>query len=152
MSHLYLESGLDNVRLENGFTLHSTAYGEGLSIADSDGLHRAIGLWLVGRRQPLDGAALRFVRLEMELTQDALAALLGTTEQTLRRWEKARGQALAGPADRLLRLLFSEWLGRAEAVQVLADRLAGHDPVPPAEGRFRHGPGGWREVVEAAVA
>ena len=76
MAHHYIESGLDNIWLENGFTRHATAYGDGMSIHDTDGLLRVIGKWLIGLPTPLNGANLRFLRLEMDLTQKALGAVL----------------------------------------------------------------------------
>src|ERR1700730_18566168 len=103
VAYRYEDSGLYNIYLENGFTIHETPYGQGVSIEDTAGLHKAIGLWLVSLPKPLNGAELRFIRLEMEITQRNLAAFLGTSEQTLRLWEKNRRKALPGPADRLLR-------------------------------------------------
>jgi putative transcriptional regulator len=34
MAYHYTECGLDNVYLENGFTVHKTAYGRGVSISE----------------------------------------------------------------------------------------------------------------------
>jgi DNA-binding transcriptional regulator YiaG len=96
----YQESGLDNVYLENGYHKHKTRYGEGVSIENTEGLHKAIGRWLVSLPKPLDGAELRFLRLEMEATQKHLAEIIGATEQTLRLWEKHRKKSIPGPADR----------------------------------------------------
>ena len=39
----YTGCGLDNIYLANGFERKVTPYGEGVSIADADGLHEAIG-------------------------------------------------------------------------------------------------------------
>ena len=82
MAYHYIDSGLDNIYLENGYTVHKTSYGEGISIQDAEGLHRAIGKRLISQRYPLNGAEFRFLRMEMELTQNALAGLIGSTEQT----------------------------------------------------------------------
>src|ERR1700730_8979774 len=107
----YIESGLDNIFLENGFRVHKTPYGEGVSIENTEGLHKAIGRWLVALPKPLNGAELRFLRLEMEAPHRGLAAILGTKEQTLRLWERSRKKAMPGSADRLLRALYSEYVG-----------------------------------------
>lgn len=40
----YAESGLPNVWLANGYSMHDSAHGRGVSIEDIEGLHRAIGL------------------------------------------------------------------------------------------------------------
>ena len=73
-THHYKESGLDNVYLENGYEAIETPYGTGMAIKDTEGLHKVIGLWLVAQPIPLNGAELRFLRMEMELSQRELAA------------------------------------------------------------------------------
>lgn len=124
MTHHYTESGLDNVYLENGYKSHNTPYGEGISIQDTEGLHKAIGKWLIETPCPLNGAELRFLRLELEMTQRNLAAILGAEEQALRRWEKARTKAIPGPADRLLRGLYSEFSFGDGSLRAIVNRLA----------------------------
>jgi putative transcriptional regulator len=143
MAYHYKDSGLENIYLENGFTIHNTPYGKGVSIEDTEGLHKAIGLWLISLPKPLNGAELRFVRLEMETTQRNLAGILGTTEQTLRLWEKQRRKALPGPADRLLRALYSEYIGGDGSVRRMVDRLAQLDQVTHAEAHLRETDHGW---------
>jgi DNA-binding transcriptional regulator YiaG len=120
----YRESGLDNVYLENGYRTVKTPYGEGVSVTDTEGLHKAIGQGLVSIQKPLNGAELRFLRLEMETTQKDLAAMLGTSEQTLRLWEKSRDKSLPGSADRLLRALYSDYVGGKGTVRRILKRLA----------------------------
>jgi putative transcriptional regulator len=46
----------------------------------------------------------------MELTQRALAGIIGAEEQTLRLWEKNRDKFMPATAERLLRALYSEAL------------------------------------------
>ena len=69
-----------------------------MAIRDTEGLHKAIGLWLVDRPIPLNGAELRFLQIEMELSQRDLAGILGVKEQRLRIWKKGRGNPIPGPA------------------------------------------------------
>ena len=145
MSYHYKECGLDNIYLHNGFSLHKTVYGEGVSIKDTAGLHKAIGRWLVSVPKALNGAELRFLRLEMEITQRNLAGVLGTTEQTLRLWEKNRNKAMPGPADRLLRALYTEYVGGDGSVRQMLDRLAELDEVHTARACFRPTSKGWTE-------
>jgi DNA-binding transcriptional regulator YiaG len=71
-------------------TMCITPYREGISIKDTEGLHKAIGKWLISLPKPLNGAELRFLRLEMDTTQRHRAGIVGATEQTLRLWEKPR--------------------------------------------------------------
>ena len=134
----YTDSGLDNVWLANGYHKHKTAYGEGISIDNTEALHRAIGKWLVSVTTPLNGAELRFIRLELEATQKDLAARLGTTEQTLRLWEKHRDKEINGSTDRLLRALYSEHLGlRRSLWKMLAERLREEAPRESAKACLR---------------
>lgn len=151
MAYHYTESGLDNVWLEGGVTMHDTPHGKGVSIRDTEGLHKAIGQWLISVPKPLNGAELRFIRLEMELTQNKLAAIVGTTEQSLRLWEKQRKKPIPGPADRLLRGLFKEYLNGDGSLRRIVDRLASLDMIERAEVCLRDTGRSW-EVNERLVA
>jgi len=146
--HRYVESGLDNIYLENGYRTHETPYGEGISIQDTEGLNRAIGRWLVSLPRPLTGAELRFLRLEMEATQKDLAGILGTTEQTLRLWEKHKTKSMPGPADRLLRALYLEYAGNDESVRKMLERLARLSRKEhQTKVRFRETSRGWKQLA-----
>jgi putative transcriptional regulator len=151
MAYRYEDSGLDNIYLENGFTIHETPYGQGVSIEDTAGLHKTIGLWLVSLPKPLNGAELRFLRLEMDTTQRRLAAVLGTTEQTLRLWERHRRKAVPGPADRLLRALYSEYVGGGGSVRSVVNRLSQLDQIESAEARLCETDHGWEVVLGGKV-
>lgn len=129
MAYHYTESGLDNVYLVNGYKTHETAYGTGISIQNTDGLHRAIGQWLIDLPKALNGAELRFLRIELDMTQRNLGAVLGTTEQTLRLWEKNRRKAIPGSADRLLRALYAEYTGGDGSIRRMVERLAALNQV-----------------------
>lgn len=127
----YTESGLRGVRLQNGYTVHQTSHGRAVSIIDVEGLHRAIGRTLAHKSRRLAPSEFRFLRKELGLSQRALAALLGGTEQNISLWER-RGRVPA-LADRFIRILYIEHLNgdvkvRA-AVEALAelDRAAGDD-------------------------
>lgn len=144
MAYHYTESGLDTVWLENGYTLHQTPYGDGVSIGDSEGLHKAIGAWLVSLQKPFTGAELRFIRLEMELTQHDLADMLGIEEQAVRRWEKSRDKKFHGAADRLLRAIFTEHLHKTGSVRKMVERLSNLNEIETAEIHFRETADGWK--------
>lgn len=144
MAYHYTDSGLDNIWLENGYTLHQTVYGEGVSIQDTAGLHRAIGAWLIEQPKPLDGAELRFLRREMELTQRNLASILNASEQAVRRWEKARKSAINGSADRLLRAFYSEYVKGDGSVRQVVERLASLDQAEQRDVRFCETDDGWQ--------
>lgn len=63
----------------------------------------------------------------MEQTQRDLAGILGATEQTLRLWEKGRAKPLPGSADRLLRVLYNEFIGGDGEVRRMLLRLVESD-------------------------
>lgn len=102
----YTECGLTNVWLANGFTVRKTNYGEGVSIHDADGLHKAIGRALANKLR-LTGAEIRFLRKEMGMSQRGLGELLGVADQTVALWERNKGR-MPKTADRLLRLIYVE--------------------------------------------
>jgi putative transcriptional regulator len=153
MAYHYTECGLDNVYLENGFTVHKTAYGRGLSIQDTEGLHRVIGEWLISLPKPLNGAELRFMRTELDMTQKDLASILGTTEQTLRLWEKHRTKSIpSGSADRLFRAFYAEYLNGNASVISMTERLAQLGQIRRAIGRLtKSARGGWRMNEQVAA-
>jgi DNA-binding transcriptional regulator YiaG len=143
MVYKYTESGLDNVYLKNGYTIHKTPYGEGVSIQDTEGLHKVIGRWLISQPTPIIGAELRFLRIELDMTQKNLAGILGTTEQTLRLWEKYRNKPIQGSADRLLRALYEEYLNGNSSVRLMVERLADLDQAERTTGCLKKGARGW---------
>ncbi|HXO99430.1 MAG TPA: transcriptional regulator [Luteibacter sp.] len=100
----YLESGLTNIWLRNGYVEEQTPYGKAIAIDDLPGLHQTIALALVEKAGKLEGSEIRFLRTEMELSQPSLATLVGVTAQSIALWEKDKS-GITGPAERLLRLI-----------------------------------------------
>ena len=145
MTYHYKECGLDNVYLANGYHIHKTTYGEGVSIQNTEGLHKAIGRWLVSTPKPLSGAALRFLRLEMEATQRDLAGILGTSEQSLRLWEKHRNKAIPGTADHLLRAVYQDYIGGDGRIRRMLQRLLELDQLQQTQACFQKRNNTWRE-------
>jgi putative transcriptional regulator len=145
MAYHYTESGLDNVWLIDGYTIRKTPYGKGVSIQNTEGLHKAIGKWLIVQPRPLNGAELRFVRTEMELTQRGLAGIIGAEEQTLRLWEKKRNKFMPATAERLLRALYSEALGNNVQIKRMLEKLADLDRVEGGKGCFTK-KNGWKPL------
>lgn len=141
----YVESGLDNVWLANGYTFHETEYGKGVSIEHSEALHRAIALGIVKSAAPLTGAEFRFLRVEMDLSQRRLADMINAEEQAVRRWEKARSKPIKGAAERMIRVLFRMYSGDDCAVKRMIEKLAELDAIaPPAKVVMRETSEGWR--------
>jgi putative transcriptional regulator len=52
-------------------------YGPMIHIENINGLHRAIGLHIVEKLEPMSGREFRFLRKQMGLTQSELSAHLG---------------------------------------------------------------------------
>jgi putative transcriptional regulator len=105
----YAECGLDNIYLVNGFEYVETPRGKSVNIRDIEGLHRAIGSMLVRERKDLNGNEFRFLRHEINMTQQDLAAVLRVDVQSVARWEKGRNKGpIDGPAQNILRLLYEE--------------------------------------------
>jgi putative transcriptional regulator len=147
MGYHYTESGLDYVYLENGYTIHDTPYGKGVSIQNTERLHRALADCLVDLPRPLNGAELRFLRIELEMSQRNLAEILGTTEQTYRRWEKARTKDIDGSADRLLRALYKEYAHGKSSVRQVVERMATLDLLETRPRiQFRETAKGWQST------
>ncbi|EOD4079491.1 helix-turn-helix domain-containing protein [Yersinia enterocolitica] len=103
----YTESGLTTVWLANGYHYDVINGEQFTSIDDVDGLHRLIGKILVNRCKPLVADEIRFIRVEMNMSQKVLATLLGVDIQTIARWEKGQ-TSLPRTADVALRALYAE--------------------------------------------
>jgi len=106
----YRMSGLDGIYLADGFNVVTTHRGAGVVFHDIEGLHRAIGRYLVSERPRLAGKEVRFLRKDMNLTQAELGRLLGVTSQQIARWEKGQS-GIPTAADAMLRLLYAERVG-----------------------------------------
>lgn len=150
--YVYRMSGLDDVVLLNGFTRHQTEYGAGVSIDHIDELHDAIALHIITTKKALAPKDFRFLRSELQMTQDELGDLIGVDGQTIARYEKG-ATAISGPADRLIRLMFvvkllpeGQLKGLIAEVEsaIKQDELDQHEPAC-----FRENHGKWEEVCYA---
>jgi len=105
----YKGTGLDNVYLTNGY--REIKYGDetAVSVMDVDGLHKAIATHLICQADKLNGKEIRFLRNEIDMSQGALADLLGVKVQTFANWEKEIHK-IQGSAERLMRVYVNECL------------------------------------------
>lgn len=139
----YTACGLDNVYLLNGYRTQPSPYGKTVAIGKLDELHMAIGSILIRERKTLNGNEVRFLRHELKLSQNRLAALLGVDEQTVARWEK-RQAGVSGPADKMIRLLYAEAAdGKTEIARTLG-QLAELDEGRDRDYCFEEAGAGWR--------
>jgi len=145
----YTELGLPNVWLVNGYTVHDTPYGKGVSITDLEGLHRVIGQLLLSKPR-LTGAEIRFLRKELGCSQRGLAEIIGTSEQTVSLWERDRGQ-MPPASDRILRLFYAEHVsGNVQVRKFMEQRAEAERERQPRARRLTLEKGRtWREAVTA---
>lgn len=118
----YMDSGLDNIWLLDGFERHETPYGPATSIRDIDALHQAIGMSIV-KSEKMTGQEFRFLRVELDLSQRALAGLLKATEQQVHRWENGK-TSISGPAQVALSGYYVETQHPESSLKELMDQLS----------------------------
>ena len=99
----YTESGLLNVYLRNGYEEIDTPYGKAVHISNIDGLHKIIADMLI--EQPfLSGREFKFLRTEMDMTQNELGQYLGVSAQRIGQIE---GQSrVPARADGMIRAVY----------------------------------------------
>lgn len=117
----YDDCGLRNIWLKNGYRYEAIkGHGKCLEITDINGLHRTIAHHLVNYRQRLSGAEIRFLRVEMGMSQNRLADCLGVDEQTISLWERSKRRPTVA-AERMLRLLYLEHAdGKTKVAKMIA--------------------------------
>ena len=119
---LYEECGLDNIYLLNGFSKEVVDGEEYISIADVDGLHEAIGLYIVLRRKAPSGKEIRFLREELDKSQAELGEILGVSSQSVARWEKGQSEP-PGPAILALRMIYILSIAPSEERHRIMDEI-----------------------------
>lgn len=123
----YTGCGLDDIWLVSGYEVETVDGEPTISIRNLDGLLVAIGRSLAKRKKLLSGKEIRFLRLQMDLSQSKLARLVGCDAQQIARYEKGQNK-MHGAVDRLLRMLYREHLKDPIRVQEFleaVDRLDG---------------------------
>ena len=144
----YRECGLENIHLLNGYVVEESAYGEVVTIHNIDGLHRAIGTYLVREKKELTGAEIRFLRRELSMSQKALGAVLNKSDQTVARWEK-NTHKIDGAADRLLRVLYQLQAVGSRKIRSLLQRLSELENQIDEAVSFEDTDEGWQLRVAA---
>ena len=141
----YTACGLDNIYLLDGFHRVETGRGRVVRIEDEQGLQRAIGAFLIRQKRSLTGHELRFLRIQLGLSQPKLGDLLGESEQSVARREKGKGKRAARPTlqEKVLRFMFEERLGGNEPLEDFLKALADLDEQQNAEVELRSKEGEW---------
>jgi putative transcriptional regulator len=142
--------GLPNVYLLNGVAVENDPdYGKLITITNVSGLHTAICLSLLWKSGALNGDELRFLRKQMQMTQETLAERFRVNVQTVANYEKGKTD-VAGSADRLARLLYVVHIlpedHEPELFNQIARAIAELMPEPKVPERVRKQfTGSWRE-------
>jgi DNA-binding transcriptional regulator YiaG len=139
----YTDCGLDDIYLVSGYEIEDTPHGEGLSIKDLDKLHEAIGVHLASQKKALSGKELRFLRLQMNLTQSELGRFCGLSSQQVARWEKGENE-ISGPAELLVRGLYIQHVGKKLDIQKLVKTLDELDAPINDKSYFENTSQGWK--------
>lgn len=103
----YPTSGVE-ILLLSGYEVKETRHGKSVRFSDLNGLHRAVSIALVDDPRPLSGGEFRFLRKELDFSQQALAEMLHRSEATISLWE--RGNDVDFLAQVALRQLVAERL------------------------------------------
>lgn len=140
----YTDSGLDNIWLLDGFSMQKINGEDAISIENLDSLHHAIGSTIVTSQHKISPQELRFLRIEMSLSQKNLAAFLGVDPQTVARWEKNECP-INGTAERMLRALYMSFLDGDTDVHELCKKFAELDELESSKKReFQKTDGEWQ--------
>ena len=123
MTYHYTECGLDYVWLENGYKVSEGKHGRVVSFMDIDGLHALIGETIARSKSKMKAEEVRFLRHELDLSQAALARLMGTEEQNVYRWEAGKAP-ISGPAQKLLAVLYLESIKEDSGIREPLEQLS----------------------------
>jgi putative transcriptional regulator len=146
----YIQCGLGNVFLQNGYSIESSPYGEGVSIHDVDSLHKAISRTIIDKPTPLRGDEFRFLRVELDLSQKALGEYLGKTDQSVANWEKTGN--IPREVDFLMRHIFRQTMNEASLYVEEVDRLRSMDQSDYDEWlSFQESHGRWEQALKDCV-
>lgn len=150
----YVESGLPTVILENAVeTAVCTKCGETYTgIPAIDSLHRGIASALIRKKRRLAPTEIKFLRKSLGWSGVDFAKRMGTTPETVSRWEHGK-TPMGAQADRLLRLLVAKEAPITEySVDVLAQIAADETgPSTPARVEMTRGPRGWKFMPGPAL-
>ena len=123
----YKGCGLDNVYLANGYERRTTNSGmEVMHIEDMEGLHRTISLTVPVYPLEIGGAEFRFLRKELDMSQRAIAGVLGVQEQTVSLWERGE-QPVPQYAAVLISAMAREYFSGQAAMKTVIDRVCSAD-------------------------
>lgn len=146
----YTGCGLNYVYLKNGYNMKKTPYGDGVTIHDIDGLHRAIASDIVENRPELSPDEFRFMRKELGFTQARLGSILDVDQQTVANWEKGNTK-LPNMVAIFLRSVFRERINGQPKLEELINRINELDmELRGIKLTLEETESGWKSEKEAA--
>jgi DNA-binding XRE family transcriptional regulator len=83
----YSFHAFDGIELEDGFCKLDTPYGAATVVEQQEALELLITKTFIFKEDGISGAQLRAIRRALDLTQEALGAILGVERKTIVRWE-----------------------------------------------------------------
>ena len=114
------------------------------AVSNIEELHHAIARVIIAKRQRLMPREIRFLRKQLRMSGIELATHVGTTPESVSRWERGR-TPMGVTADRLLRLMVVVALGGAYPLKTLRV-VARHEPrTTPIHIRWQRGV--WEAVT-----
>ena len=141
----YAGCGLSKVWLRNGYTVKETPYGKGVAIDNLDGLHKVIARAIVDKKAPLTGEEVRFLRVELDISQRRLGGWLGKTDQTVALWERGI-QAVPQGVDYLIRHIYRQHFNARSVYVEEVERLRELDRQEYENGYlFQETGTGWQQ-------
>ena len=140
----YTESGLQNVWLANGFKIRKCEDGDAVAFVDAYGLHQAIGRHIAAKGY-MTGKEFRFLRKELDLSQNRFATWIGMTEDMVSKWERLG--RVPKSACRFMQAIYLEKVDGNVRITEMVERLANLDREQSERLVFEDTQTGWREAA-----
>ena len=148
----YTMCGLDNVYINGpGVKIKNTDYGESVAIERIDDLHKAIALTIATGSFELTGKELRFLRIELDLSQTQFAAMIESTKQNIGRYERDElKEGIPGSVQMAARMLYLTFIRYPETAKVITE-LAELDRQMTSDRIFSITDGKWQNNDECVA-
>lgn len=144
--HHYIESGLPNIYLKSGYHLSEEDGEQFVSFEKLDSLHYWIAHYICTKDSRMSAEQVKFVRIEMDMSQSKFGELTFNDRQTVARWEK--GQVPITPLpDLMIKAILFESLAEEKSVFSFFNLLKDAD-IDPQEDKviFEYENDTWRLV------
>ena len=119
----YKMCGLDNIYLKGeGVIIGAGKYGATVSIANMEQLHALIATDIATSTLALKGKELRFLRVQLDLSQVQFASLIESTKQNIGRYERDEIEGgIPGSVQMAARMLYLAYTKHPDIAKVVAD-------------------------------